>query len=84
MSTNNISFYEDLTNIIFQLSSNTHLISSSVSLTLHFFNTPMQMNLEFYDCKDDNFLLKIFDIFFYFCAKHRLWVHIRTRALGNA
>ena len=29
MSTHNIDFYEDLTKIIFQLSSNTHLISSS-------------------------------------------------------
>ena len=29
MSTHNIGFYEDLTKIIFQLSSNTHLISSS-------------------------------------------------------
>ena len=31
MSTHNIGFYEDLTKIIFQLSSNTHLISSSVT-----------------------------------------------------
>ena len=30
MSTHNIGFYEDLTKIIFQLSSNTRLISSSV------------------------------------------------------
>ena len=29
MSTHNVGFYEDLTKIIFQLSSNTHLISSS-------------------------------------------------------
>ena len=29
MSTHKIGFYEDLTKIIFQLSSNTHLISSS-------------------------------------------------------
>ena len=33
MSTHNIGFYEDLTTIIFQLSSNMHLISSSVSKT---------------------------------------------------
>ena len=32
MSTHNIGFYEKLTKIIFQLSSNTHLISSSASL----------------------------------------------------
>ena len=32
MSTHNIGIYEDLTKIIFQLSSNTHLISSSVIL----------------------------------------------------
>ena len=30
MSTHNIDFYKDLTNIIFQLSSNMQLISSSV------------------------------------------------------
>ena len=29
MSTHNICFYEDLTKIIFELSSNTHLISSA-------------------------------------------------------
>ena len=32
MSTHNIGFYEDLTKIIFELSSNTHLISSAVSI----------------------------------------------------
>ena len=31
MSTHNIGFYEDLTKIIFELSSNTHLISSAVT-----------------------------------------------------
>ena len=34
MSTHNIGFYEDLTKIIFQLSSNTYLISSSVSVMM--------------------------------------------------
>ena len=29
MSTHNIGFFEDLTKIIFELSSNTHLISSA-------------------------------------------------------
>ena len=33
MSTHNIGFYEDLTKIIFELSSNTHLISSSEKKT---------------------------------------------------
>ena len=36
MSTHNIGFYEDLTKIIFELSSNTHLISSaSTSTCIH-------------------------------------------------
>ena len=35
MSTHNIGFYEDLTKIIFQLSSNMHLISSSASSYSH-------------------------------------------------
>ena len=30
MGTHNVGFYEDLTKIIFELSSNTHLISSAV------------------------------------------------------
>ena len=34
MSTHNIGFYEDLTKIIFQISSNTHLISSADLITL--------------------------------------------------
>ena len=34
MSTNNIGFYEDLTKIIFELSSNTHLISSAETAPL--------------------------------------------------
>ena len=33
MSTHNIGFYEDLTKIIFELSSTTHLISSPAILT---------------------------------------------------
>ena len=32
MSTHNIGFYEDLTKIIFELSSNTHLITSAGDL----------------------------------------------------
>ena len=39
MSTHNIGFYEDLTKIIFELSSNTHLISSA-DLTSHFSTYP--------------------------------------------
>ena len=34
MSTHNIGFYEDLTEIIFELSSNMHLISSAVCTLL--------------------------------------------------
>ena len=34
MSTHNIGFYEDLTKIIFELSSSTHLISSAVMVLL--------------------------------------------------
>ena len=34
MSTHNIGFYEDLTKIIFELSSNTHLISSAEFIIL--------------------------------------------------
>ena len=34
MNTHNIGFYKDLTNIIFELSTNMHLISSAVSKQL--------------------------------------------------
>ena len=38
MSTHNIGFYEDLTKIIIELSSNTHLISSAAfSLTMQWY-----------------------------------------------
>ena len=43
MSTHNIGFYEDLTKIIFDLSSNTHLISSAVKLTLLNINSYAQV-----------------------------------------
>ena len=35
MSTHNIGFYEDLTKIIFELSSNLHLISSAENVNMH-------------------------------------------------
>ena len=35
MSTHNIGFNEDVTKIIFEISSNTHLISSTVASCLH-------------------------------------------------
>ena len=38
MSTHNIGFYEDLTKIIFELSSNMHLISSADVMILSFDN----------------------------------------------
>ena len=40
MSTHNIGFYEDLTKIIFELSSNTHLMSSADQ---HFVSVEMQL-----------------------------------------
>ena len=46
MSTHNIGFYEDLTKIIFELSSNTHLISSAAR------NCEQERNLsDFYDAQ---------------------------------
>ena len=44
MSTHNIGFYEDLTKIIFELSSNTHLISSADS---SYFSKTIQINVYF-------------------------------------
>ena len=42
MSTHNIGLYEDLTKIIFQISSNTHLIFSAGSRTSLFGRLPVQ------------------------------------------
>ena len=36
MSTHNIGFYEDLTKIIFESSSNKHLISSTALISLYY------------------------------------------------
>ena len=46
----------------------------------HYDHMPMQYTANFNGaCKDDNFQLKFFGyFFFYFCSKHRLWVHIRS------
>ena len=38
----------------------------------------MQYTVIFKVVKNENFQKKSFDIFSYFCSKHRLWVHIRT------
>ena len=40
MSTHNIGFNEDLTKIIFELSSNTHLISSAGFIAIQLYDNP--------------------------------------------
>ena len=47
MSTHNIGFYKELTKIIFQLSSNTHPISSSVLVFFFSFFFLIQFNVPF-------------------------------------
>ena len=49
MSTQNIGFYEDLTKIIFQLSSNTHLISSSDGSIMNFSATSEKLLQSFHN-----------------------------------
>ena len=49
MSTHNIGFYEDLTKIIYELSSNTHLISSAVSRHNNFFFVCRNIKNKFLD-----------------------------------
>ena len=41
-------------------------------------NMSVQYTALFHGCKNDNFQMIFFYIFFYFCSKHRLWVHVRT------
>ena len=51
MSTRNICFYEDLTKIIFELSSNTHLISSAeVCLEDTWHSMTCAFNVNMFDC----------------------------------
>ena len=52
MSTHNIGFYEDLTKIIFQLSSNTHLISSSeLFVVLYMYDIHLSLYMQVVDTK---------------------------------
>ena len=44
-------------------------------------NTPMQYTANLNGCKNDNFQLN-FELFSYFCSKHRSWVHVRTANNG--
>ena len=45
MSTHNIGFYEDLTKIIFESSSNTHLTSSAVCVMLQSIHSSSSLNV---------------------------------------
>ena len=51
MSTHNIGFYEDLTKIIFELSSNTHLISSAALFCLMTSKIHNADILSYHSCK---------------------------------
>ena len=44
-------------------------------------NAHMQHTAIFHGCKNDDFLLKYFDIFHIFALKHRLWAHVRTASV---
>ena len=44
----------------------------------HYANMSVQYTAIIHGCKNDNFQMKIFDIFLIFAPKHRLWVHVRT------
>ena len=44
----------------------------------HYENLPMQYTEIFLALKIENFQLKKFVIFSYFCSKHKFWVHVRT------
>ena len=41
--------------------------------SVHYQNTSMQHAANFDGCKNDNFQLKCFDLFFILAQKHRLW-----------
>ena len=67
MSTHNIGFYKDLIKIIFELSSNTHLISSAGTHTFNMFNG--ETRIVFFKFCRRNFVA------FFFGA---LWVNSKT------
>ena len=49
----------------------------------HYKNLSMQYTEIFLAFKIENFQLKNFDIFSYFCSKHRLWVLVRKVQVGK-
>ena len=66
---------------MFHYNSVVHVLDAQEQLTLHYANMSVQYSAIFHGCKNDNFQMKIFDIFSYFCSKHRLWVHVRTASM---
>ena len=61
-----------------------HMLGCQV---LRFMNAKMMINItktclfkytENFSTKNEKFQIKNFDIFFYFCSKHRLWILVRT------
>ena len=72
MSTNNIALYEEMTKNIFQLSSNMHLISSSVTCMCNL--DPIAA--KFYTVKLG--FIGIYIIFLISALKQKLWVLVRT------
>ena len=55
-----------------------NLSHSTLFISNHYTNMSVQYTAIFHGCKNDNFQMKIFDIFLIFALKHRLWVHVRT------
>ena len=50
--------------------------------TVHYENMPTQYTAIFHGCKKVNFQMKkMMYIFFNFCSKHRLWIHVRIEAV---
>ena len=57
--------------------------SVNSGFTIHYTNMSVQYTVIFHGCINDNFQMKIFDIFLIFALKHRLWVHVRTTSAKN-
>ena len=64
-----------------ELEENAHsdLLKKGFENRLHYINTPKQLILDFYDCKNDNFHVKIVIFLLlllcFFWLKNVLWVH---------
>ena len=76
-----LKFQDILFFILFAAAVNERLKNLPIVIHYHYENTPIQYTAIFHSFKNDYCQMKSFDIFSYFCSKHRLCVHVRTASV---